>query len=94
MATAKLRVNPDNDEFEIDFPDEDSGDSGEYVAGEGVVVISAGGVPYYLTSDEYDDAPPLEPNCLYRLTKVDMIVERDAEMLFEPDEDDDESEAN
>lgn len=93
MATAKLRVNPANDEFEIDFPD-DSGESGDYNPGEGAVIISQDGTPYYLTFDDYDDTPPLKSNCLYKMVEVDIAVERDAEMLFERDDDDDEDEGD
>jgi hypothetical protein len=93
MATAKLRVNPENTEFEIDFPD-DSGETGDYNPGEGAVIIASDGTPYFVTFDEYDDTPPLRSNSLYKMVPVDMIVERGAEMLFEPDDDEDESEAN
>ena len=91
MATAKLRVNPENTEFEIDFPD-DSGDSGDYNPGEGAVIVAEDGTPYFLTFDQYEE---LESNCLYKLVKQDLVVLRDAELEFDPDdedEDDDEPE--
>ncbi len=88
MATAKLRVNPESTAFEIDLPD-DSGESGDYNPGEGAVIIAEDGTPYYVTFDEFDDTPPLQSNCLYRLVKVECDVFRDAELEFEEEEEED-----
>jgi hypothetical protein len=90
MAIATLRVNPENTDFEIDLPD-GSEDAGEYIPGEGAVIIGGDNTPYYLTFDEFD-ASPLKPNHLYKLVEVDLLVSRDAELeeVEETEVDDDE----
>jgi len=91
MALAKLRVNPECTDFEIDLPD-GSGDSGDYNPGEGAVLIAEDGTPYYLTFDEFPepedepDGPALKPNTLYKLVEVDMLVERGVELEIEDNE--------